>query len=211
MILYNLFENESHPAYKKLSTENLERQYSFLESIIVAAIETQQPKISTVLIKALNYHAISCLHINAGEYRSCEVQAGDYKPPQHFYVPKLMNDFIDRVNQIWGQADTLMLAAFCLWRLNFIHPFVNGNGRTARALCYFVVCAKFGSLIRGKPTLPDLIIENRPEYVELLKNVDAEHVESRKGMHKTPPTGLEKLSEFLNRLLEQQIQAIRPQ
>lgn len=210
MILYNLFENESHPAYKKLSAENLVRQYSFLESIIVAAIKTQQPKISTVLIKALNYHAISCLHINAGEYRPCKVNAGDYEPPPHFYVPELMNDFINRVNWIWEQVDTLMLAAFCLWRLNFIHPFINGNGRTARALCYFVVCAKFGSLIRGRPTLPDLIRKNHPKYVELLKNIDAEHVESRKGTYKTAPTGLENLSEFLKHLLEQQIQSVKP-
>ena len=166
MILYNLFENESHPTYRKLSAENLVRQYNFLDSIIVAAIETRQPMISTALIKALNYHAISCLHINAGEYRPCEVQAGNYEPPRHFDVPELMNDFINRVNWIWEQVDTFMLAAFCLWRLNFIHPFINGNGRTARALCYFVVCVKSGGLIRGRPTLPDLIIENYPEVCE---------------------------------------------
>ena len=122
-----------------------------------------------------------------------------------------MNDFINRVNWIWEQVDTLMLAAFCLWRLNFIHPFINGNGRTARALCYFVVCVKSGGLIRGRPTLPGLITKNHSEYVKLLKNIDNEHIESRKGTHKTAPTGLENLSEFLKCLLEQQIQSIKPQ
>ncbi|MEX1365172.1 MAG: Fic family protein [Nannocystaceae bacterium] len=26
---------------------------------------------------------------------------------------------------------------YTLWRLNWIHPFVEGNGRTARAACYY--------------------------------------------------------------------------
>lgn len=69
MILYELFETENHLAYVALSADNLSRQYDFLRSIVVAAINAGQPMISTTLVKALNYHAISCLHVNAGEYR----------------------------------------------------------------------------------------------------------------------------------------------
>ena len=79
MILYELFETEDHPTYAALSADNLSRQYDFLRSIVVAAIDADQPMISTTLIKALNYHAISCLHVNAGEYRPCRVQVGDHK------------------------------------------------------------------------------------------------------------------------------------
>jgi hypothetical protein len=37
------------------------------------------------------------------------------------------------------------LAAYGLWRLNWIHPFVEGNGRTARAVCYFTSMRPVGS------------------------------------------------------------------
>ena len=43
-----------------------------------------------------------------------------------------MDAFVDEVNRRLETADVLTLAAYCLWRLNHIHPFINGNGRTAR-------------------------------------------------------------------------------
>jgi len=48
--------------------------------------------------------------------------------------PSLMNSFINEVNRYWETTDVLSLASYCLWRLNHVHPFINGNGRTARAL-----------------------------------------------------------------------------
>ena len=98
--------------------------------------------ISTAIIQALNFHAICCLHVNAGEYRPCPVAVGNFSPPAHYRVPELMNAFVNEVNRHLETADALTLAAYCLWRLNHIHPFINGNGRTARALCYYVVCVK---------------------------------------------------------------------
>lgn len=133
MILYELVGNEQHPAYQDLSIDNLERQYDFLRSIITAAIALDRRMISGAIIKALNAHAISCLHVNAGDYRPCPVTVGNYTPPAHYRVPELMSAFINEVNHAWQGADTLALAAFVLWKLNRIHPFINGNGRTARA------------------------------------------------------------------------------
>ena len=61
-----------------------------------------------------------------------------------------------------------------LWGINHIHPFINGNGRTARAACYFVLCVKAGKLLRGTQILPELLREPdvRPRYVEALKEAD---------------------------------------
>ena len=64
------------------------------------------------------------------------------------------------------------LAAYGLWRMNWIHPFVEGNGRTARAVCYFLLCGRIGSLLRGQKTLPERIRENRQGYVEALRAAD---------------------------------------
>ena len=84
-----------------------------------------------------------------------------------------MDDFVNLVNRQWDSGDPVGLSAFVLWKLNHIHPFINGNGRTARAACYFVLCVKLGGWLEGDQILPELLRENRPEYVEALKKVDA--------------------------------------
>ena len=71
MILFDLSNSEAHPAYQALAISNGDRQFSFLQSIVNAAIQTGQPFLSQAILKALNYHAIACLHTNAGEYRPC--------------------------------------------------------------------------------------------------------------------------------------------
>ena len=58
-------------------------------------------------------------------------------------------------------------------RMNNIHPFINGNGRTARAASYFVLCVKAGGWLGGDPILPALIKRERPRYVAALKAADA--------------------------------------
>ena len=201
MILYELFGNEQHPVYRKLSADNLARQYDFLQSIVVAAIDADRQMISKALIAALNYHAISCLHVNAGEYRPCPVTVGKHHPPEHYRVPELMNAFINEVNRHWDATDVWTLAAYCLWRLNYLHPFINGNGRTARVLCYFVVCVKHGGWLKGEPILPELIRKERDEYVELLKSADAAFGEGRTDF-------LNGLRSFILRLSDQQIGSV---
>lgn len=177
MILYELVGTEAHTAYQALQVANVNRQYDFLRSIVAAGLAVQRPMLSSAIIKALNFHAITCLHTNAGEYRPCPVHVGEdkktaYKPPEHYRVEALMNDMINMVNRMWDSTDAVVLACFVLWRLNWIHPFINGNGRTARATSYFVLCMKAGGWLRGKTLLPELIKRDRPEYVAALKVVD---------------------------------------
>lgn len=172
MILHEITGTEDHPAYQSLEVSNGNRQYSFLESIVVASIEMGRPFLSQHVIKALNFHAITCLHTNPGEYRPWFVRVGDYEPPAHYRVPALMDDFVNDVNRRWESTDPIALASLVLWRMNHIHPFINGNGRTARAACYYVLCLKAGGLIAGSPILPELLRLNRPEYVGALKAAD---------------------------------------
>lgn len=200
MILFEIVENEKHPAYQNLSIDNLERQYDFLRSIITAALAVKRPMVSTAIIKALNAHAISCLHVNAGEYRPCQVTVGNHEPPAHYRVPELMNAFVNEVNHAWEKSDALVLSTYVLWRLNYIHPFINGNGRTARALCYYIVCVKSGGLLRGSPVLPELIRQNRPEYVKLLREADAGYLEGDQDF-------LQDLHTFLVHRVQEQLQS----
>ena len=179
MILYELVgRSEDHPAYRALETSNGERHYSFLHSAVTAALAVDRPFLSQTVIKATNYHAIACLHTNAGEYRPCPVRVGDYEPPEHYRVNALMDDFVNVVNRRWSELEPVQLAAYVLWRLNHIHPFINGNGRTARAACYFVLCVKIGGWLGGRVTLPARLRSNGDEYVKALRSADAvEHAE----------------------------------
>lgn len=174
MILSDLTnDDESNPVYQALQISNVARQYDFLRAIVAAAIAADRRFLSQHVIKALNFHAITCLHANAGEYRPWFVEVGNHTPPPHYRVQALMDDFVNFVNSRWEGSDPVALASFVLWRLNYIHPFINGNGRTARAICYFVLCVKFGGELPGRVTLPELLSRDRDEYVEALRLADA--------------------------------------
>ena len=175
MILSELVRgNEDHPAYRALEVANGGRHYDFLQSVVETAVAVGKPFLSQTVIKAINYHAIACLHPYAGEYRPCAVTVGDHDPPDHYRVNALMDDFVNEVNRYWDDLDEVSLAAFVLWRLNWIHPFINGNGRTARAACYFVLCVKLGGWLPGTIILPELLRrpENRDRYVQALRHAD---------------------------------------
>lgn len=197
MFVYDLVGQEANPIYQGMSIENLDRQYGFLRSAVVASVQLNRPLLSIEVIQALNFHAISCLHAYAGQFRPCAVEVGAYKPPPHFQVPALMNLFVDEVNRFWETSDPVALAAYVLWRLNHIHPFINGNGRTARVVCYFVLCLKSGGWLAGQPILPELIRQNRDEYVAALQLADASA--------KLGALDLSVLQSLLSRLLEEQL------
>jgi Fic family protein len=60
-----------------------------------------------------------------------------------------------------------------MWRMNWIHPFYGGNGRTARAVSYLILCARLGFVLPGTKTIPDLIREEPTPYYEALQSADA--------------------------------------
>jgi Fic family protein len=64
------------------------------------------------------------------------------------------------------------LAAYVLWKLNWIHPFADGNGRTARAIAYVVLSIKLDSVLPGAPTIPEQIAGNKKPYYDALEAAD---------------------------------------
>lgn len=77
-----------------------------------------------------------------GQYRDHDVKVGDadhggvYKPPKIFEdIETLMTEFILWINDDEVlQLDEVLRAALAHYHLGLIHPFGNGNGRTARAV-----------------------------------------------------------------------------
>lgn len=204
MILFELTGSEGHPVYSEMEVANGHRHYSFLRSMVQASLATQRPFLSAQIIKALNYHAIVCLHTNAGEYRPCNVSVGSIRPPPPHSVDALMDDLINHVNRWWGdeKIDVVVIAAYVLWRLNYIHPFINGNGRTARAACYFVLCVSFGHWLPGKTILPELLREYREDYVRALRVADEAFISGN--------LDLSALHALILRLLAEQMGGTKP-
>ncbi|UDF03776.1 Fic family protein [Asticcacaulis sp. AND118] len=198
MFVHSLVGTENNPIYQQLAAENLDRQYSFLRSIVRASIDARHPLLSNQILKALNYHAITCLHPSAGEFRPCEVRVGNHLPPPWWEVPAHMQMFTNEVNFMWNSSGPIGLAAYVLWKLNYIHPFINGNGRTARVACHYVICAKAGGWLPGTPILPELITANRPEYYAGLRVAD-------QSLAATGNVDLAPLHALLQRLLSEQL------
>ncbi len=198
MIVFELTNTEAHPVYRALEVANGNRQYDFLRSIVAASLEMGRPFLSQHVIKAFNFQAITCLHISPGEYRPCEVKVGAHLPPPHYRVTALMDDFVNQVNRNWETTDAVALATYVLWRLNNIHPFINGNGRTARAACYFVLCLKVGGWPKGSVILPELIKRERDEYCDALQ-------EAHESFAKTGNPDLTHLHTLVSKLLAEQL------
>lgn len=83
-----------------------------------------------------------------------------------------MDRFISTIHENWYNWTPTELAAYGLWRLNWIHPFIEGNGRTARATCYYLLCVKSESLLPGRRIVPERIRDSRAGYVAALQAAD---------------------------------------
>lgn len=71
----------------------------------------------------------------AGRYRNVRVRVGDYLPPEPYELHALMNDFVAWLNRPLPPGYShLLYAGVAHYQLVAIHPFTDGNGRTARAL-----------------------------------------------------------------------------
>ncbi|EDM29146.1 Filamentation induced by cAMP protein Fic [Lentisphaera araneosa HTCC2155] len=98
---------------------------------------------------------------NAGKYRSENViiSGAEHRPPEHFDVPSQMTDLLESYNQ--SNHHPLEKAARLHTDFVKVHPFIDGNGRTARLLMNF-------ELIKSS-YLPVIIkAENRLQYYEAL-------------------------------------------
>lgn len=173
-------ENEEDHAYLLMEANNLLRLDHFVGSLIDVAMHVEKPFLSTYIIQLANTHAVSCLHSYAGQWRPYDVAVGQHTPeddgglcPRASRIPYLMNDFINTVNFRWHSSDAVQLACYVLWKINFIHPFVNGNGRTARAMSYFVLCTKMGR--KMQTPLPSLISDDPQRYSRYVELVQDAH------------------------------------
>lgn len=118
--------------------------------------------------------AVNQIYRCAGNFRNDAVnlKGSSHVPPDHSQVAVLVEEMCSYVNGNWGIRSAIHLAAYVMWRLNWIHPFFGGNGRTARAASYLVLCASLNIYLPGKKTIPELIVERREHYRKALRDAD---------------------------------------
>ena len=173
MNLISLPNGEQNPVYARVRAENSVRYLHFLTTLMTAALVTNRPLLTAWRIKAINYHATVMLHAEAGFYRQRPVYLRHHINPRWQDVQGLMADLVDYLQANWSTASDLHLAAYAMWRINNIHPFINGNGHTARAVCYYILSMKHRGLFPGAPTLPEILaVPERHRYVAALLVAD---------------------------------------
>lgn len=111
-------------------------------------------------------------HNDPGRYRNHSVVVGAYRPPETGdQVRSLMAEFLRWFNSgpltSW---DPVLRAIVAHFYVVSIHPFGDGNGRTARAVESFLLY-KAGVNVRGYYSLANYFYQNRSEYVYNLNHV----------------------------------------
>lgn len=118
--------------------------------------------------------ALSGISLYAGVYRPSDItiEKSKHQPPGAHLVAELIEKLCDYANEHLAVASPIHLASYVLWRLNWIHPFTDGNGRTARAVAYLVLSVRVGMILPGTNTIPEQIIAKRKLYYDALEAAD---------------------------------------
>lgn len=155
---------------------NTLRQFDRVIELIEQSIASKQPpRFDSELLKELHAIALDGIATDAGRYRTGRVfiTNSEHQPPTAADVPGLVDEMCRHVHNRWPLDDATYLAAYVMWRLNWIHPFADGNGRTSRAAAYLVLSCRLGFVLRGSVTVPALFGTSRRNYYEVLADADA--------------------------------------
>lgn len=112
-----------------------------------------------------------------GDWRSCSVhiKKSDHKPPNHIEISRLIQELCDYIADDNDNKMDIIKIALAHHRLAAIHPFDNGNGRTARLVTYaMLIKAKFINKTMRTILNPSAIFcMDRQEYYDKLAAADS--------------------------------------
>lgn len=93
-----------------------------------------------------------------------------YTPPSPFEVPHLMREFVDWINTNIEEVSPILTAGIAQFQFVHIHPFVDGNGRTARLLSTLILY-KTGYDFKRLFTISEYYDKDRPAYYTAIQSV----------------------------------------
>lgn len=165
---------------KKDKKESIREIDNLIESLNFIDENIDKYSIDKEFILELQKHVVAGLKREgddeAGNWRTKEVSiaGSEYQPPNHYDVPDLMKELIEYINQPESDRYNLLRIAISHHRFVWIHPFNNGNGRTARLLTYAMLC-KNSYILHNNLRLfnPTAVFAcNRQKYYALLSEAD---------------------------------------
>jgi hypothetical protein len=162
--------------------ENGIRQFNAMADIIRRYVKTGRKFVLRLGdILRLQSVALEGIDILAGTFRNTPIiiKGSRHSPPDQFEVAEEVAGLCKYVNEHWDDRTPIHLASYVLWKLNWIHPFADGNGRTARTVSYVVLCLKLDGLLPGAPTIPEQIAANKGPYYDALEAADQAAAEGR--------------------------------
>lgn len=162
-------------ARARRESENALRQFDHVLDLIDDVARGARPfRLRVSTIQDLHRYALDGLSAYAGNWRpgGVTISLSEHKPPAAHLVAGLMEEMCDWINDRRDKGTALELCAYAMWRLNWIHPFDDGNGRTSRAVAYFVLCGSLGYRLGGQLTIPEQIAADKPPYYAALEVAD---------------------------------------
>ncbi len=153
------------PLKDHLEAKNHHEALEYLSDLVE---KDKHHTVSEILIRNLHQIIVQETDRNwAGKYRNSNVVIGgaDHTPPDALEVPKEMKKLITWLQRNIKKLHPVELAALAHHRLVYIHPFFDGNGRTARLFMNLIL------MQRGYPLV--IILKNdRKKYYEVLSQAD---------------------------------------
>jgi len=190
----------------KIEAHNGVRQFDAVADMIETYSDRERTfKLRTSHLLHLQRIALQGLSAYAGNFRPADIEIGGsrHKPPGAHMVAEEIEHMCDYVNDNWDKSSPVHLAAYALWKLNWIHPFTDGNGRTARAISYLLLCLRLGYRLPGTNTIPEQIAKDKTPYYKALEAADEAWSKSE--------IDLSQLEEFLSALLANQLVGVHQQ
>lgn len=125
------------PLREHLEAINHKEAIEFIKDIVktnVTLTEYTPKQIHAIVLKSID-------KVNAGVYRNVPVLISGSKhvPPQPYLLAKLMEEYFLFYEEHKDQLHPVVLAAEMHERLVTIHPFIDGNGRTARLIMNLIL------------------------------------------------------------------------
>jgi Fic family protein len=92
-----------------------------------------------------------------------------YTPPNPLYVPRLMGEFLDWMNST-DELSPVLTSGIAQFQFVHIHPFIDGNGRTARLLSTLILY-KTGYDFKRLFSISEFYDKDRLGYYEAIQSV----------------------------------------
>lgn len=156
-------------------------QFDWAMAEVARWVKDGRPAVRVSMLLTLHRTAMQGIDQYAGNFRPAGVaiKGSHHVPVSGEDVARYVEEMLDYVNENWEAATALHLSAFVMWRLNWIHPFADGNGRTSRMLSYMVLCGRLGQVLPGTRTIPEQIAEFKKPYYEALEAADTAYKKGR--------------------------------